>query len=194
MQLWKCFTVLTLRSACLAKHQTKMKTKAQQYQRACKTRWLSSEATVRARSEILAICTALNQLSQNQNDAMCVVLLRLMKTKISTCCFPFVNVGTSPDRTEQSFQAGCFSFAQMKTSVELCISKLSDAELNPSFKPIAKVWYWISGTQNAVWFGWLVCVKWYGVLSGHRKIGKLTIRIHKKGDRSEWTNYCGIPA
>jgi len=33
------------------------------------------------------------------------------------------------------------------------------------------------------------CVKWHGVLSGHRKISKLkfklTIPINKKGDRSE---------
>ena len=47
-----------------------------------KTRWLSSETIVRARSEILAIWAALKQLSENKNDAMCVVLLRLIKTKI----------------------------------------------------------------------------------------------------------------
>jgi len=62
-------------------HQTTMKTKGQYLQRACKTRWLSSEATVRARSEILAIQAALKQLSKSINDAMCVVLLRLIKTK-----------------------------------------------------------------------------------------------------------------
>jgi len=48
-------------------YQTKMKTKGRQLQRTCKTMWLSSEATVRARSEILA---ALGQLSENKNDAM----------------------------------------------------------------------------------------------------------------------------
>ena len=47
MQLWKFFTVSPLRSACLAMHQTTMKTKGPQLQRACKARWLSSEATVR---------------------------------------------------------------------------------------------------------------------------------------------------
>jgi len=36
---------------------------------------------VRARSEILAMWAALKQLSENKNDAMCVVLLRLTKTK-----------------------------------------------------------------------------------------------------------------
>jgi len=34
---------------------------------------------VRANSEILAIWAALKQLSENKNDAMCVLLLRLMK-------------------------------------------------------------------------------------------------------------------
>ena len=81
MQLWKCFTVSPLRSACLAMHQTTMKKKGQQLQRACKTRWLSSVATVRARSEILPIWAALKQLSENENDARCVVSLQLVKTK-----------------------------------------------------------------------------------------------------------------
>jgi len=62
-------------------HQTTMKTKDRQLQRACKTRWLSSEATVRARGEILAILAALKQLSENKNDVMCVVLPQLIKTK-----------------------------------------------------------------------------------------------------------------
>ena len=47
--------------------------KGRQLQRAYKTRWLSSEAAVRARSEILTIWAALKQLSENKNDAMCVV-------------------------------------------------------------------------------------------------------------------------
>jgi len=75
MQIWKCF--LTLRLAGLAMHQTTMKTKGWQLQRACKTTWLSSEATLRARCEILGIRAALKQLSENKNDAMCVVLLQL---------------------------------------------------------------------------------------------------------------------
>ena len=75
-------------------------------QRACKTRWLSSKATVRARCEILGIWAALKQPSENKNDEMCVVLLRLMK-KNQHAAF-FVNVGTSPDRTEQSFSGGMF--------------------------------------------------------------------------------------
>jgi len=79
LQLCKCFTVSPLRSAYLAMHQT-TRTKGRKLQRAFKTRWLSSEAAVRM-SEILAIWAALKQLSEDKNDAMCVVLLRLRKTK-----------------------------------------------------------------------------------------------------------------
>jgi len=68
MQLCKCFAVSPMRSACLAMHQTAIKTKGWQFQRACKTKWLLSEATVRATSEILAIWAALKQLSENKND------------------------------------------------------------------------------------------------------------------------------
>jgi len=42
------------------------------------------ETTVKARSEILAICATLKQMSENKYDAMSVVLLLLIKTKIST--------------------------------------------------------------------------------------------------------------
>jgi len=82
-----------------------MKTKGRQLQRACKTRWLSSEPTG---SEILGIWAPLKQLSENKNDAMCIVLLRLMKTKNLNMAFSFVDVATSPGRTEQSFSGGMF--------------------------------------------------------------------------------------
>jgi len=36
------------------------------------------------------------------------------------------------------FQAGCFDFAQVKSSVELCINKLLMLLLNPRLKLIAK--------------------------------------------------------
>jgi len=62
--------------------------------------WGNSE-----RSEILA---ALKQLSENKNEAMRVVLLRLMKAKISTWYFRFVNIAASPDRTELSFSGRMF--------------------------------------------------------------------------------------
>jgi len=52
---WKGFTVSPLRSACLAMHFTIMKTKGRQLWHACKTRCLSSEVTMGARSAILAV-------------------------------------------------------------------------------------------------------------------------------------------
>jgi len=64
----------------------------------------------------------------------------------------------TPHLTELSkaFQAGCFDFAQMKASVELCIKKLSDAA--------------VKSELNAN------CVKFDN---------ELIIPIHKKGDRRE---------
>ena len=58
----------------------------------------------------------------------------LRKQKISIWYFPFVNIATLPDRTNQTFQAGYFNFALMKASVELCINKLSHAAAKSEFK------------------------------------------------------------
>ena len=44
LQLWKCFTVSPLQLACLAMHQTTIRIKGRQLQRAFKTRWLSNES------------------------------------------------------------------------------------------------------------------------------------------------------
>ena len=65
--------------------------------------------------------------------------------------------------------------------------------LNPWLKLIGKVLRANYGNLQHRMF-WLtrVCVKWHGVLQGHRKVGKLIIPIHRKGDRSECTNYWGI--
>ena len=63
---------------------------------------------MRARNEILGIWATLRQLSGNKNDVVCGVLLRLIKTKFSTRCFPFANVATSTGRTEQSLSGGMF--------------------------------------------------------------------------------------
>ena len=79
-------------------HQITMKTKGQQLQRACKARWLSSEATLRAWIAVLGLWVALKQLSQNKNDAMCVVLLRLIKIKnlntVLSWCLLFVSANS----------------------------------------------------------------------------------------------------
>jgi len=59
---------------------------------------------------------------------MCVVLLRLIKTKKFNTVLSFCQRTLAPHLTELSkvFQAECFDFAQVKASVELCINKLSD--------------------------------------------------------------------
>jgi len=88
LQLCTYFTVSPLRLACLAMHQTTTTTKGRQLQRAFKTRWLSSEAAVRIRNEILAVWAALKQLSEKKH-ATCVVSLRLMKTKNFNMLLPF---------------------------------------------------------------------------------------------------------
>jgi len=48
----------------------------------------------------------------------------------------FVLTTVPPHLTELSkiFQVGCFNFAQMKASVELCINKLSDASAKSKLK------------------------------------------------------------
>ena len=71
---------------------------------ACITQWLSIEAKVRARSEILAIWVALKQMSENKNDGFTATY----EHKKLTCCFPFVNMATIHDRTEQSFSGEIF--------------------------------------------------------------------------------------
>jgi len=72
-------------------HQTTMKTKGrmqnkvdmqkQSTQRVCKTKWMSSEVTVRASSGILAIYDALKQLSENKIDALCVFFTATFENK-----------------------------------------------------------------------------------------------------------------
>jgi len=92
------------------------------------------------------------------------------------------------------FQKGCFNFAQMKASVEPCINKLSDSDTaaKPELKSDCKRFKSELGEHRTPDDLADLCVKWHAcVLEGHRKIGKLTIPIDKKGDRSECTNYRG---
>ena len=103
IEVFHCFTVSPLRSACPGVHQTTMKTKGRQLQRACKKRWLSSEATLRGRNEILVVWAALKQLSESSCQKCVLFYCDLRQQNISTWCFPFVNIATSPDRTVQSF-------------------------------------------------------------------------------------------
>jgi len=76
------------------------------------------------------------------------------------------------------FQARCFNFAQMKASVELCINKLSDAAAKSKPKANCEKFDSELGELRTP-DGLAECVKWHGVLEGHRKIGKLNIPIHK---------------
>ena len=114
-------------------------TKSRQLQHTFKTSWLSSEAAVRAKSEILAIWAALKQLSEDKNHAMCVVLLRLMKTKNFNMLLPFCqHWHLTWQSWAKHFQAGYFNFAQMKASVEPCINKLSDVAAKSELKANCK--------------------------------------------------------
>ena len=65
--------------------------------------------------------TATNKNRKIQHDAFSLSALALHLTKLSK-----VN------------QGGCFGFAQVKASKELCINKLSDSAANPGLKLIAK--------------------------------------------------------
>jgi len=70
--MFYCFTLaIGLPGAALDYNEDKRSAVATRVQK----RLLSREATVRAWSEILAIWAALKQLSENNNDAMCVVEL-----------------------------------------------------------------------------------------------------------------------
>ena len=104
-------------------HQTTMKTKGRQLQRACKTRWLLSELTVRARCEILAIWAALKQMSEIQNDGNARCFTAVCENKKFQHGTFFLST-LAPHLTElgKVFQAGCFNLAQMK------------AEANPASK------------------------------------------------------------
>jgi len=82
-----------------------MKTKGRQLQRACEARWLSSEAILIARSEILGIWATLKQLSENKNDAYVCCFTATYEKKTFNMV---VNVATSPGRTEQRFSGGMF--------------------------------------------------------------------------------------
>jgi len=98
MQLWKCFTVSPLRSVCLAIHQTAMKTKDQLCLHEYKPRWLSSEATARARSEILAVgpqwsyfvtCPIVNETAYFVSCTYAISLSNLAMPNLYNLCVQF---------------------------------------------------------------------------------------------------------
>jgi len=51
----------------------------------------------------------------------------LWKQKLQHAAFLLPTLAPHPTELSKVFQVGCFNFAQMKASVELCINMLSDA-------------------------------------------------------------------
>jgi len=83
----------------------------------------------------------------------------------------------------------------MKASEELRINKLSDAAAKSELKANCEKFdseLGELGTLDGSADSFVSTFKWHGVSEGCRKIGKLIVRTHKNGDRSEWTNYRGI--
>ena len=125
LAIMKVFYYFTVAIGLPYMHQTTMKTKGRQLQRACKARRLSSEATARAEWDF---------------DYLYLGHIEAAVRKYqwwSARCFTATseNEKFQHYRTEQSmseptkvFQAGCLNLAQMKASVELCINKLSNTD------------------------------------------------------------------
>ena len=108
MEVFYCFTVaIGLPGDASDYCRTK---KDRQLQRACKQRWLSSEATVRATVEVRFWLFGRHWSSCWKVKMMQCALFHwdLKKQKFSNWFFPSVNTATSPDRTEQSFSSGMF--------------------------------------------------------------------------------------
>jgi len=96
-------------------HQTTMKTKRPQLQRACKARWLSSELTVRAKCEILAIWAALKQMSENQNDGNVRCFTAIYENKkFQRGTFLLSTLALHLTEMSKVFQVECSNLAQMK--------------------------------------------------------------------------------
>ena len=56
------------------------------------------------------------------------------KQKLQHGAFLLPTLASHLTELSKDFQAGCFHFAQMKASVELCINKLSDAAAKSELK------------------------------------------------------------
>ena len=157
-------------------------------------RWLSSEATVRARSEILAIWAALKHLSENKDEAMCVVLLRLVKSKkfimvLSICQHWHLNWQKWANFSRQDV----LTLHRWKLPWNCASISFLMQLLNLSLKLITKI-LMVNQENLERWTVWLTRVCQvacrFGRVSKHWKIDYLH---NKMGDRSEWTNCRGIP-
>ena len=148
--------------------------------------WVLSEATVRAKSEILGIWAALKQLSKKMKQCA-LFYCDFENNKFQHGAFLLSALPPRLAELRKVCLAGCLNFAYMKASIELCISKLSYAAAISEIKANCEEFDSELGNlkRRTGLFGWLVCVKRHGVLNGHRRISKITISIHNKGDRSE---------
>ena len=117
----------------------------------------------------------------------------LRKHIISTCCFPFVSIGTSLDRTKQSFSGGCFYFAQMKASVELRISKLSDVAAKSELKAnCEKFDSELRELRTPDGLADSCLSSGMAFRKGTERSANWSSPFTKKGDWSEWTDYRSI--
>ena len=109
MQLWKCFTVSPLLSACLAMHQT---IRWRQKVGSCSAHAKQGVCCVKQLWELGVIFWVFGphwSSGQKTKIMQCALFYcDLWKQKISTWCFPFVNVATLPGTTEQIFSGGMF--------------------------------------------------------------------------------------
>ena len=133
----------------------------------------------------MTLWAALKQLSENINDEG-IVLLRLVKKKISYGTFLLPKLAPHLTELSKVFQAECFDFAQVKASVERCITKVSLIPLlNPRLKLLAKILIvnYIHLERRMVWLTHVCQVAWR---FGRSPKEWQSDRSHtQKGDRSE---------
>ena len=164
-------------------------TNGRQLQCALKTRWMSSEAAVRIRRDILTIWAALKQLSEDKNDAMCIVLLRLMKTKNFNMLLSFCQHWHLTWQNWAKFFRQCILTLHRWKFPWNCgsISFLMPIPI-PSLKLTAKsLMVNLENLERQM----VVCRVAWGFARAPKdgQIGHLNTQ---KGRQSEWTNYCGI--
>jgi len=91
----------------------------------------------------------------------------------------------APSNLVTPLQTGCFNFAQMKASVELCINRLSDATAKSELKATCQKFdRELEHLRTPDGLAYLCVSSGMAFCKGHRKIGKLIIPTHKMGNRS----------
>jgi len=136
MEVFYCFTVaIGLPGGVSDCNDGKMSVVAARMQNKVVVEWGNNET----RSEILTIWAALKQMSENKNDAMCVVLLRLLKTKNFNMVLSFCqNCHLTWQNWAKFFRRDVLTLLRWKLP-QNCISISSLMPLlNPSLKVTAK--------------------------------------------------------